>query len=256
MLRERRGGGSGYGSDGRRDGGYSSGGYSSSGRKRKRGAGLGPFANDSDSATRFVGERNIQVTRKAKKGKKNKNKQNRGRGLAEDSDFTVDGAESDRRENRKGRFKEYNRMYGDTRSALSSCAPYPPFRSKLQGGMGTLFQKMRTNALGSWKGSGAAGQQDYQADWSQLKIVGTSEALEKKYLRLTTAPLPSHVRPERVLRKSLRMLQDKWERKEAGYKYMCEQFKSIRQDLTVQHINHTLAAEVRPALGRFLTFPR
>ncbi|KAL6886212.1 SAC3/GANP/Nin1/mts3/eIF-3 p25 family domain-containing protein [Trichoderma longibrachiatum] len=74
-------------------------------------------------------------------------------------------------------------------------------------------------------------------------IVGTSEVLEKKYLRLTAPPVPSNVRPERVLRQTLELLKKKW-RKEGNYSYICDQFKSMRQDLTVQRIKNDFTVSV------------
>jgi hypothetical protein len=55
--------------------------------------------------------------------------------------------------------------------------------------------------------------------------------LEKQYLRLTTLPDPSTIRPESVLIRSLKMLKKKWKNKEADYSNINEQFRSIRQVL-------------------------
>ncbi|KAF3480794.1 SAC3/GANP domain-containing protein [Arthroderma uncinatum] len=68
-------------------------------------------------------------------------------------------------------------------------------------------------------------------------VIGRSQALEKRYLRLTAAPNPDNVRPLPVLRKTLDMLKKKW-KQENNYGYICDQFKSLRQDLTVQHIKN------------------
>mmetsp|Transcript_29087 Transcript_29087/g.39971 ORF Transcript_29087/g.39971 Transcript_29087/m.39971 type:complete len:569 (+) Transcript_29087:179-1885(+) len=81
-------------------------------------------------------------------------------------------------------------------------------------------------------------------DMESLKIVGTCTKLEKDYLRLTSAPLPSAVRPEAVLRKAIQMLKKKWSEETVEYIYMCSQLKSIRQDLTVQHIRNDLTVHV------------
>jgi SAC3 family protein LENG8/THP3 len=74
-------------------------------------------------------------------------------------------------------------------------------------------------------------------------ITGTCEVLEKKYLRLTAPPVPSMVRPERILQQTLDLLKKKW-RKEGNYSYICDQFKSMRQDLTVQHIKNDFTVSV------------
>jgi hypothetical protein len=73
-------------------------------------------------------------------------------------------------------------------------------------------------------------------------IEGTSSQLEKRYLRLTAAPHPSTVRPEPILRQSLTYVLDKSNSKE--YNYICEQMKSIRQDLTIQGIRNDFTVEV------------
>ena len=74
-------------------------------------------------------------------------------------------------------------------------------------------------------------------------IVGTSQVLEKQYFRLTAAPIPSNVRPEHILRQTLDLLKKKW-KKEANYSYICDQFKSMRQDLTVQRIKNEFTVTV------------
>ncbi|KAF2452769.1 SAC3/GANP domain protein [Lineolata rhizophorae] len=74
-------------------------------------------------------------------------------------------------------------------------------------------------------------------------VVGMCQTLEKKYFRLTSAPKPETVRPLPVLEKTLELLKKKW-RKESNYSYICDQFKSLRQDLTVQHIKNEFTVNV------------
>jgi hypothetical protein len=74
-------------------------------------------------------------------------------------------------------------------------------------------------------------------------VVGTCQTLEKRYLRLTSAPNPAMVRPESVLKQTLELLKKKW-RTEGNYSYICDQFKSLRQDLTVQRIKNDFTVSV------------
>ena len=80
------------------------------------------------------------------------------------------------------------------------------------------------------------------------RLVGTCQSIEKDYFRLTSQPHPSTVRPPHVLVKSLANVKAKWKTNPGdfdspGYHYAREQLKSIRQDLTVQHIRDKLAVE-------------
>ena len=74
-------------------------------------------------------------------------------------------------------------------------------------------------------------------------VVGRCQNLEKNYFRLTAAPNPETVRPQDVLQKTLEHLKKKW-KKENNYAYICDQFKSLRQDLTVQHIRNDFTVNV------------
>lgn len=66
--------------------------------------------------------------------------------------------------------------------------------------------------------------------------------IEKKYFRLTCAPNPATVRPESVLRQALQLVKRKWS-EDRNYEYTVDQLKSIRQDMTVQHIKNDLTVD-------------
>ncbi|KAJ4462442.1 putative SAC3/GANP family [Paratrimastix pyriformis] len=82
-----------------------------------------------------------------------------------------------------------------------------------------------------------ADEGDEGARWAP--IVGTSTALEKAYF----PPDPANVRPLAVLQQALRHVQERWQR-DHDYPYVWDQMKSIRQDLTVQHIRSDFTVEV------------
>eukprot|EP00250_Pteridium_aquilinum_P020939 c24992_g1_i2 orf=676-3387(-) len=107
--------------------------------------------------------------------------------------------------------------------------------------IGASASARRATALllsrGVGDGSGAAVE---DINWDALTVKGTCQEVEKRYLRLTSAPDPNTVRPEEVLRKALLMVQST----QKNYFYKCEQLKSIRQDLTVQRIINELTVQV------------
>lgn len=86
-------------------------------------------------------------------------------------------------------------------------------------------------------------------DWDHFTIKGTSTKLEKSYLRLTSVssdlrtlvrdeadniqePSPADIRPLPILKQTLNLLKTKW-KDTHNYAYAVDQFKSMRQDLTV-----------------------
>lgn len=82
-------------------------------------------------------------------------------------------------------------------------------------------------------------------------VEGTCQTLEKSYLRLTSEPDPSRVRPEPVLKKALAHVSRVYER-DQNYRYALDQFKSMRQDLTVQNIRNSFSIIVYETNARVL----
>lgn len=107
------------------------------------------------------------------------------------------------------------------------------------------MRKKRFEGAGvNYGNSGASSPTDsHRAGAEQGPVVGRCQTLEKNYFRLTSAPNPDSVRPLPVLRKALDLLKKKW-RNESNYTYICDQFKSLRQDLTVQHIRNEFTVSV------------
>lgn len=81
-------------------------------------------------------------------------------------------------------------------------------------------------------------------------IIGTLTDLEKRYLRLTSEPDPTKVRPQRVLEKCVPFVVGKYKNEKALYLYVNDQLKAIRQDLTVQHIKNDFSIHVYETHGR------
>lgn len=81
-----------------------------------------------------------------------------------------------------------------------------------------------------------------EEDLENMKVIGTCQQLEKDYFRLTSAPNPNTVRSENVLRQALEFVKNKWNNEKHTNKeinsYVLSQFKSLRQDLTLQHISN------------------
>ena len=101
----------------------------------------------------------------------------------------------------------------------------------------TMQERLKPlNIMGQINGAGGnrfgEGFEECTMAWTDMHIVGTSQELEKKYLRLTSAPEPHMVRPESVLKRSLNVVITKWKEKQ-DYHSTCNALKAIRQDLTV-----------------------
>ncbi|TXG49644.1 hypothetical protein EZV62_025519 [Acer yangbiense] len=134
-----------------------------------------------------------------------------------------------RRENRSKRFEK----------ASGNRAEINHFKPK-NAGTGNLYVRRASALLISKNFEDGGSRAVEDIDWDALTVKGTCQEIEKRYLRLTSAPDPSTVRPEEVLEKALLMVQNS----EKNYLYKCDQLKSIRQDLTVQRIRNHLTVKV------------
>eukprot|EP01018_Ginkgo_biloba_P020215 Gb_20470 [translate_table: standard] len=143
--------------------------------------------------------------------------------------FAATPEERRKRQSRSKRFDKGNEGNNETK------------RFKTKASVAVSSSARRASALLLAKnyedGSGRAVE---DIDWDSLTVKGTCEEIEKRYLRLTSAPDPSTVRPEEVLEKALVMVHSSTK----NYLYKCEQLKSIRQDLTVQRIRNELTVKV------------
>lgn len=133
--------------------------------------------------------------------------------------------EKKRRENRSKRFEK--------RTEVNHV------RSK-NNGVGNFYSRRASASVLSKNYDDGGNKAVEDMDWDALTVKGTSQEIEKRYLRLTSAPDPATVRPEEVLEKALVNIQNS----QKNYLYKCDQLKSIRQDLTVQRIRNELTVKV------------
>ncbi|KAD6796609.1 hypothetical protein R6Q59_019647 [Mikania micrantha] len=139
------------------------------------------------------------------------------------------------RKRRESRSKRFEKNHGNR--AASNLT-----KTKHIGG-GNLYTRRASASVLANSNSlddGAASRAVEDIDWDSLTVKGTCQEIEKRYLRLTSAPDPATVRPEEVLEKALLFVQDS----QKNYLYKCDQLKSIRQDLTVQRIRNELTVKV------------
>ncbi|KAK7270111.1 hypothetical protein RIF29_23019 [Crotalaria pallida] len=111
---------------------------------------------------------------------------------------------------------------------------------KRNAGAGNVYNRRASALVLSKSFEDGASKAVEDIDWDALTVKGTCQEIEKRYLRLTSAPDPATVRPEEVLEKALLMVQSS----QKNYLYKCDQLKSIRQDLTVQRIRNQLTVKV------------
>lgn len=130
------------------------------------------------------------------------------------------------------RKKRANRFVSEAESmALPVFAPLATGKDKKKD-----KNKKKGKSTDNYYGPTATDNSEFNLE--SLRIEGTCQRVEKDYLRLTSAPHPSTVRPEKVLRAALTNLINKWRNGSIEYISLCSQMKAVRQDLTVQHIQN------------------
>ena len=114
-----------------------------------------------------------------------------------------------------------------------------PRMDMLAGALPPDEEDRRESRLARFRGDGRSRKRarpEVAAAPSGEPIVGESQSLDKQYLRLTSEARPEEVRPPTVLAFALDRLKTLWRGEGADYAYVCEQLKSIRQDLTLQRL--------------------
>lgn len=151
--------------------------------------------------------------------------------------FKVNKEEKSKRSQRQERFNKSNAS-----KTMDTTARWNPYQAQIDAAR--IKNALRT-----------AEQVGESLDLSKFAIKGTCQDLEKRYLRLTSAPDPSTVRPENVLINALKWVKKRWRKRKkyssqadmeakTPYMWASEQLKSIRQDLTVQHIQNSFTVNV------------
>ena len=116
---------------------------------------------------------------------------------------------------------------------------------------------------GRWRPSRSSNPRHATTNSPGQNLTGTSTTLEKDYFRLTEVRIltnhlllgnlssslrkdvkKNEIRPESILQEAFEYIMRRWSEQEVDYSYMQSQLKSIRQDLTVQHIRNSFTAQV------------
>lgn len=142
--------------------------------------------------------------------------------------------EDDARAKREKRF-EREALIEQNRQTVPMHQPFPVSGSS-GGALGARIQGMKHQNT-PWSHVHEPVPDANVIDWDKYTIVGRSTAIFKNYLRLTSDPDPKDIRPLPVLKQTLEQLKQRW-RSEGNYHWVCDQFKSLRQDLTVQRIKN------------------
>ena len=149
----------------------------------------------------------------------------------------LNSAEKSKRSQRQERFSKVNAS-----RKMDTTARWNPYQAQIDAAR--IKSAIRTAEEGG-----------KSLDLSKFAIKGTCKDLEKRYLRLTSAPDPSTVRPEDVLIDALKWVKKRWRKRKkyssqsemeskTPYVWASEQLKAIRQDLTVQHIQNSFTVNV------------
>ncbi|KAJ6822126.1 SAC3 family protein A isoform X1 [Iris pallida] len=137
--------------------------------------------------------------------------------------------EKKRREHRSKRFEKGQKTNAEIKH----------YKTKVSGA-GNIYTRRESAVLLARTFEDSSSRPVEDIDWDALTVKGTCQEVEKRYLRLTSAPDPTTVRPEEILEKALNMVHTS----QKNYLYKCDQLKSIRQDLTVQRIQNELTVKV------------
>lgn len=143
----------------------------------------------------------------------------------------------------EARKKRANRFNNDAETLPPSTFTLPSTGKDKKKDKGKDKDKKKGRSGDSYYGPSATDSGEF--DLESLRIEGTCQRVEKDYLRLTSAPHPSTVRPEKVLRVALTNLVSKWRAGTIEYIALCSQMKAVRQDLTVQHIQNGKYSSIR-----------
>ena len=173
------------------------------------------------STLEAVGDR---VRRSAKR--KKKRSATRAFGVERKGAIALEAATPEELASRKRRAARFEALGGEAPATFGEAAPLPA----------------------DWD-AGDDGDRGDDEGASKWRVAGTSESVRKPYLRLTAAPHPANVRPAAVLERALDWIEAS--NGDGDYEAWAEQYKSIRQDATVQGLRGATAVRAYEAHARY-----